>query len=394
MRLLLHQSRKDLRALRPLVGPLVMVLAARSVLLAFPFDAGLEGPLADERAAVNIWHMFIGFRVYLVLSMAYVALAVVTAVQLVQSDSPVTGTAFWVTRPISRLSMWTSKLFTAAAMLVALPVLADIAVLTANGIPLRDLVTAAWQGAIEQLALVVPPFALAALTADLAGFALASLGLLVGGTVASMFAFSFIGVNRAPRGTAGPEGFLAALIVAIVAALVISAVQFVTRDRRRSVLLVVLALLLFGVTAAVWPGTADTPVPVAAGFVSGPPLAAVPGATSRIDGRQLRVVRTSCQRDSCLVVVREARANFASDGRVPVSVAYDIVDAHTGSVLHGRPTLDVDAASFLATAGHLRVTWRRMRFSPPPGVVLDAGSLAAASLVPMLPRAAATGGTR
>ncbi len=388
MRLILHQSLKDVRLLRPLLLAWLAVLLLRSLLLAYPLDAIVEAIVPEHQVASFGFDALTVGGAYLMLSMAYGALAVVMTVQLVHGDSPVSDTAFWITRPISRATMWSSKLLTAITLLVAVPVLADVAVLAANRLPLRDLFTAGWRGALEHLAFVIPPITLAALTLDLAGFAMACLGLFTAGMASLVLAMALLG----PARDSARAGLFVAGVLAIDAGLVITAVQYVTRSRLRSTLLLVLALLVWVASASFWPDAAAYRRPrSSSGDENGRPFAAVTGSEESVGGRRLRVIRTSCDNGSCEVVVRETRAVFAADARPSSRVSYRLLVPRSAAVLDARPGDAVDKVDYLPTGIHIAVTWRWLRFEPPADRPLNASVLAASSLAPVV---AADGTTR
>jgi hypothetical protein len=379
MRLLLHQSLKDLRQHRSELSLWLAVLALRYLLVAYPFDVALLGFVGDERGLGRSWQQPIIVYPHVALAVLYVGLTVAASVQLVHADSPARENSFWITRPLSRRSMWISKMLTAAAVFVALPVLADVTVITITGIGSDVLTAAVSQCVLEQLVLVLPAMALGAVTLDLAGFALSVLGLFGAGLIALIIAVSTLGPTS-PAFTR--PAVLAGLLVIIVAGFLVTAVQFVTRSRRLAIGVVALSVGLFAVAVRFGPvgATRRSTGPVLRA-PAGRPFSAVPGSEAIAAGRRFTVLRTDCAGDACEVVVREARLALAF-GAYPARVDVALVDPATGRPMMAPISHTVDKMEHIPTGPHVDVTWTWLTFSVESG--LDPAQLAGRSLVPLV----------
>jgi len=98
---------------------------------------------------------------------------------VIQEDSIVGTTAFWLTLPISRGTMLRSKLLFALVVLVLPPLVAEMIVLAANGASPHYLGLAVPEILIGQLALITVIFVCAALTSSFGRFAIFAGALLV-----------------------------------------------------------------------------------------------------------------------------------------------------------------------------------------------------------------------
>ncbi len=139
MRFIRHLVWHDILALRlPLAAWILVLLAQAAVMVIGP---GLIDP-DDRGTGLQILAGFLaGVRV---------AFTVFLTVLLVQRDSPVGTTAFWVTRPIPPMAMAASKLCSAALLLVLLPAAAGWVLFAALGLPAADLRDGVGQLVLEQ----------------------------------------------------------------------------------------------------------------------------------------------------------------------------------------------------------------------------------------------------
>lgn len=377
MRLLLHQSVTDLRHLRPLLLAWLATLAARTFLLAYPLD----GLIADPFEVIRRWPLEFP---HLAVWVASVGLAVVIGVRLVQSDSPSRSTAFWLTRPIAGRTMVVAKFATAVCILVLPPIAVDVAVLAANGLPADVLYTAAWQGLLEHLVLVGPVLALAAVSADAGGFALAGLAVFAGGLASLVVVGTFVGRGTPP----GPDeqwSPLAEIVIVAASGVVVTSVQYLGRSRRVSAALAGAAVLLWGIAFFSGP----TPLAAETRLDAAQPvrLRAIPGSTAVVDGIHVRVLRSHCSGGACEVAVRESRAALFGRsrpwGEAAPSLAYYLVNPATEVRLRTSGSLAVPVISPLVPGSHLFATWRRLRFRPV-AAWADSRTLADSWLVPVL----------
>jgi hypothetical protein len=170
-----HLVQHDIRALRlPLAAWLAVLLAQAAVMA---FGPGLIDPEAPFAAIQSI----AGF-----LSGARLAFTVLLTVMLIQRDSPVGTTAFWLTRPIRPAAMASGKLISAVLLLVALPAVVGWSLFTALGLQQGDVLGGVWQFVIEQIMAVGLSAMGAAITATIPQFAVVAVAaLLLIGTLTS-----------------------------------------------------------------------------------------------------------------------------------------------------------------------------------------------------------------
>ena len=99
MNLTLHLIRKDFRHLRVLLAAWLVLVILQAVLM----GSGLHTRVSDMRFLFAL-SQFIGL-----LSLLKTLLLIVLVSQLVQSDSTIGSTAFWLSRPISGRKLLASK---------------------------------------------------------------------------------------------------------------------------------------------------------------------------------------------------------------------------------------------------------------------------------------------
>lgn len=99
---------------------------------------------------------------------------------IVQSDPMVGTTAFWLTRPISRLSLLRAKAVLVGSVFVGIPLLLEISVLALNGLAWKDVFPAALLIALEKSAFIVPVFLVASLTGKFHEFFIAGIAAVLG----------------------------------------------------------------------------------------------------------------------------------------------------------------------------------------------------------------------
>ena len=159
MKLIWHQFRKDLRALRWVIAAWLGVLSLG--VLSMTVTSSWGG------AAGGFVFALIDYLVDLL-----EAMAVLVMVPLLVHQEPLVGTtAAWLTRPLSRAQLLASKLLFAVGVILVPGLLAEAAALAANRIPADRIALAAIEGGFFRCALVFPVAALAALTPGFARFA-------------------------------------------------------------------------------------------------------------------------------------------------------------------------------------------------------------------------------
>ena len=231
--LVLHVAAKDVRQLRVWLGAFFAVVVLRAALMtaSFGMHAGGES-LAVAADSAD-----------LALALLHLGLLVAVGVQLVQVDRLVGTTAFWVSRPVPRLTLLSAKLLTAVVCLVLIPCLLDAVVLAFSPATWTEVLGAACEGTFVRLALVVPVMALAAVTADLAVFVLSGVAALLGTLmlVAGLTALKLLPWRSVPAvDTAIAVGAALTLVISLAAL----AHQTVTRRTGRTVGLIVISGLV------------------------------------------------------------------------------------------------------------------------------------------------------
>ena len=157
MNLILHLIRKDFRHLRVLLA----VWLGLAILQAVLIGSGLHTRASDMRFLFAL-SQFIGL-----LSLLKTLLLIMVVSQLVQSDSTVGSTAFWLSRPISGRKLLASKSLFLVLTVIIPVVLVEALLLLSNGVTLTDTLRSIPQIVLFQLFLTAVPMMLAALTPNL-----------------------------------------------------------------------------------------------------------------------------------------------------------------------------------------------------------------------------------
>lgn len=136
---------------------------------------------------ISIAAEFLRFQVFLplltkLLGVLQGLIIIVIVPLIIQDDSLVGTTAFWFTRPISRKALLITKSCLIFTFLTALPLIAEIVVLTANGAAFHHILLAAPEILLEKLAFIIPFFILAVLTPKFSKYAL--VGIIVFAVIA------------------------------------------------------------------------------------------------------------------------------------------------------------------------------------------------------------------
>jgi len=117
--------------------------------------------------------------------------------RVVHADPLVGTTAFWFTRPISRLTLLTSKTLYVLLTLVLLPLLVKLILMAANGATVHDMALGAAEIAMGQVALILAVAIVAVITSSFGRFALVwSVSL-----VALLLLLYFLGTQTAHHST-------------------------------------------------------------------------------------------------------------------------------------------------------------------------------------------------
>jgi hypothetical protein len=253
-----HLVRHDIRALRlPLIAWLLLLLVQAAVMA---FGPGLIDQEAPRATIVT----FAGF-----LAGARLAFTVLLTVLLIQRDSPVGTTAFWLTRPIRPAAMAAGKVISAALLLVVAPTVVGWVLFTALGLPQGDVLGGVWQLVIEQAMIVALSAMGAAITATIPQFAVVAVAaVFIIGTLTSEARPFIQQLPALALGGAGtPIGRWALVTVLGTAAILVY--QY-SRRRVVGAAVLVTGVLVVGVLSALTGGSpfdAVPPAPLRAGIL-------------------------------------------------------------------------------------------------------------------------------
>lgn len=244
MNMVMHIVRKDLRHLRfYLAGWLALVILRAAVIGYGPLDS-------------SIWD-FRSFNYYEVLAwFPQICLLAIMIARLVQDDSPVGSTAFWLDRPMTGRRLLLGKL-SFLGLTVMLPLfMVELLLLGIHGVTLPDVFRSIPQILTCQLLLTSVLLLLAAVTRKLAHAAL--LGLL--GVVGWMWFYNFslslffkqVDLGDSFGITLGTSRQIAFLLSHIALAGIVVGHQYLTRRTRKSITLAGSGLLVIGLFMGVW----------------------------------------------------------------------------------------------------------------------------------------------
>jgi hypothetical protein len=234
-----HLVWHDIRALRlPLIAWLTLLLAQAAVMALGP---GLIDPEAPRSLAVQFAGFLAGVRL---------AFTVLLTVLLVQRDSPVGTTAFWLTRPIRPAAMAASKLCSTTLLLVVLPAVVGWVLFNALGLPAPDLREGIWQLLLEQAMIVSLSAMGASITATIPQFAVVAVAAVLFISLLASEARHFI--ERLPAGwlPAGVTPLGAWVFATVLGTIAVIAYQYSRRQVARAVAAVT-GVLVVGVLIAV-----------------------------------------------------------------------------------------------------------------------------------------------
>ena len=246
-----HLVWHDIRALHLPLAAWLLVLLAQAAVMAF--GPGLVDPEAPRSAIVTFTGLLAGAR--LAFTMLLTAL-------LVQRDSPVGTTAFWLTRPIRPVAMAASKACSAVLLLVLLPAAVSWSLFTALGLPWADVAAGTGSAVFEQVMIVALSAMGAVITATIPQFAVAAVvGVLLIGMAMSDLRPMLAAVPRIPIPVMYAN-VQAWVLVTVVGALGVTVYQYARRRAFRAGAAVA-AVLLLGVFSVLVVQTAVGSAPVA-----------------------------------------------------------------------------------------------------------------------------------
>lgn len=168
MSIITHLVWHDVRALRlPLLAWVVVLLGQAAVMAIGP---GVIDPEARRGMHLLLADFLAGTRF---------AFTILLTVLLVQRDSPVGTTAFWLTRPIPAAALAASKLCSAGLLLVVLPAVIGGILFATLGLPAPDLTQGIWHVIVEQAMIVSLSAIGASITATIPQFAVAAVAAVI-----------------------------------------------------------------------------------------------------------------------------------------------------------------------------------------------------------------------
>jgi hypothetical protein len=373
---LLHHVLKDAREVRRLLVAWVGVLLAKSAIPFVPVDVRVDRASSMLVGGASSMAVIVGLA-YDVLTTGFIAVTTVLVVQLVHSDSPTSAQAFWVTRPIPRRTMLAVKLAEIVFVLCLVPVVADAAVLALHRLPATNIAAAAAEGWGENLLIVLPLAALAALTLDAGSFALGGLGLIAAGTLTLAAVLTLLGHYMMPR-TLEQSAMTAGFGAGAACAAIVTADLYLQRSRRRGLALAGAGVLVFALAVRFWQVDFVGDRRVQQEAVKVTPVIA--GATGAAGGLRLEVVSVDCVAGACGVLLRETRvASLFDHGR---RYDYSVADARPDSRVVTQEGLVFGQLDHFPGSNHLSVRYPHVRLTGMLGSrLIDADSLAAATLV-------------
>lgn len=247
MNMILHIFKKDIRRTRALLVVWIGVVALQCVLIGTsvrPGDHVLQG---------------LYYTISVIAPLLQMLVLLVMIPVLVQEEPLVGTTAFWFTRPIPRPALLGSKaLF--AAMLVLLPLAAELCVLLANGFTPHDMRLAALEIVLTGIAFIAPIALIAVFTSSFGRFAIAGAIVYVAFTLVNLAIVLLRMLIRPEWAIAASQNLtlvrstqVAAHLLAAFAGCAIIAHQYLSRRTGRSIgFAVVLAVASIAI-GSFWP---------------------------------------------------------------------------------------------------------------------------------------------
>jgi hypothetical protein len=249
MSLVLHLVKWDVKRFQVLLSLWLLIVAAGAL---------LEGAWPGVAVAMAA-RQTVGITGNL-LALAEVLFSIVLVVLVVQEHSLVGTTAFWMTRPISRRALLAAKLIFLTTAVIAAPVAAEVMLMIVYDVPARQIAGVAVQTMVFWALWISIVMAFAALTANVAKFALAVGGVIISIIVSIITVFA-ITIDRAgeqpPIPTAeasyDPTAGMVSTLLLVSAAIVMLVVLYRTRARPRAVAIGIAGTVVAHVLSGIWP---------------------------------------------------------------------------------------------------------------------------------------------
>jgi hypothetical protein len=175
MSIVLHLIKKDLRHIWIPLAVWLALLVLSLVLIGSAINPG-------DSKTQNLYQLL---SMLLPLFQALTLIAIIPSV--IQEDSPVGTTAFWLTRPITRATLLQSKTLFLLLILLLPPLVAELIVLAANGASPHYLGLAVPEIIIGHLTLITLIAYAAAVTPNFGRFAIFIVALVIGASLLEIF---------------------------------------------------------------------------------------------------------------------------------------------------------------------------------------------------------------
>ncbi|MFA5190483.1 MAG: hypothetical protein WC740_07155 [Verrucomicrobiia bacterium] len=248
MNLITHLFKKDVRRLRVLLGLWLLLVVLQAVMIG-------TGPGASAGDMALQIVFFLAAMLFPLLQLG----ALVVIIPLLVQDEPLVGTtAFWFTRPIARKDLLASKGVFMLALLVLPPLLAELIMLTCNGVTPRHVALAVPEVLLAQLSAVLMIWILASMTRTFARFAIVGIILVA---VSGIYGFA-AGISvlfgddvfkNIPEISLTLSAQVVSSIIGIVLCSVAITYQYLTRKTAHTIVLACLTVVATLTTSYAWP---------------------------------------------------------------------------------------------------------------------------------------------
>ena len=269
MNLTLHLVGSDLRYLRHYLGLWLGLVILQAVLVGY-------APQLSPVSTVERAHAFsLSSFAWLVAVLKICLLAVIVA-QLVQKDSTIGSTAFWLSRPISRARLLLGKVLFLVAAIILPWLLVEVGLLFLTGVTPHDTLRSVPQVVFLTLLAVATLMMLAAVTTSLARMIFAGGVAMLGLPLLWLFVWSAWSLFRFGTGTLARDDIRVALpvpppifdpvyvgiaLVLLVTAVAVAGHQYLTRKTTGSRVMLLAGVCLVLLSMGRWDGVLGTTSP-------------------------------------------------------------------------------------------------------------------------------------
>ena len=169
MSLIFHIIKKDIRRLK-------WFLLGYSLLVVIASSFNLRYLLTSDNLILSMQLPMLSYLISFLSGLVGIVLVPL----LVQEDSLVGTTSFWLTRPIRKMDLLKAKMLFLVSFLVLYPLMLEITVMLINGIALKYIGLAIPEIIIKNTVFIVPALLLATLTLKFSRFAMVGISLYAG----------------------------------------------------------------------------------------------------------------------------------------------------------------------------------------------------------------------